>query len=227
LIWIFKGGLDKELYVLGGGITAFGIFQLITASLGNSGHTRNGFYEIIHDLFHMPRVMSQLAIVQFFSWFAMFAMWIYGNGILFASYNLFAALAAIAIPFVANRLGCRVGHLINLALGGIGLISFYFIGNPKLLLLSMVGVGFAWASILSLPYALLSNNLPAHKMGVYMGIFNFFIVIPQLVAASILGLLLREFFDLQPIYGLVIGGTSLLIAGAVTMLVDKSAEPAG
>jgi maltose/moltooligosaccharide transporter len=252
LIWIIKGELDKELYVLGGGITAFGIFQLITAALGNSGHTSNGFYEIIHDLFHMPRVMSQLAIVQFFSWFAMFAMWIYGtsavtsyhfgatdvtsaayndgadwNGILFASYNLFAALAAIAIPFVANRLGCRVGHLINLALGGIGLISFYFIGNPKLLLLSMVGVGFAWASILSLPYALLSNNLPAHKMGVYMGIFNFFIVIPQLVAASILGLLLREFFDLQPIYGLVIGGTSLLIAGAVTMLVDKSAEPAG
>jgi maltose/moltooligosaccharide transporter len=218
--------------------------------LQNRGNTSNGFYEIMHDLFHMPRAMRQLAVVQFFSWFALFAMWIYGtsavtsyhfgttdvtsaayndgadwNGILFASYNLFAALAAIAIPFVAGRLGCRVCHLVNLSLGGLGLISFWFISDPKLLLISMVGVGIAWASILSLPYALLSNDLPAHKMGVYMGIFNFFIVIPQLVAASILGLLLREFFDLQPIYGLVIGGVSLLVAGAATMLVDRSAEP--
>jgi maltose/moltooligosaccharide transporter len=250
LFWIVKAELDKELYILGGGIAAFGLFQLLASLLQGKGATENGFYEIMHDLFHMPRAMRQLAIVQFFSWFALFAMWIYGtsavtsyhfgatdvtsaafndgadwNGILFASYNLFAALAAIAIPFVANRLGCRVSHMINLTLGGIGLISFYFIGNPKLLLISMVGVGFAWASILSLPYALLSNNLPAQKMGVYMGIFNFFIVIPQLVAASILGLLLREFFDLQPIFGLVIGGVSLLIAGAVTLLVDKSAEP--
>ncbi len=252
LWWIVSAGLDKELYILGGGITAFGLFQLLASVLQNGGHTTNGFYEIMHDLFHMPRVMRQLAVVQFFSWFALFAMWIYGtsavtsyhfgatdvtsaayndgadwNGVLFASYNLFAAFAAVAIPFVANRLGCRVSHLINLSLGGIGLISFYFIGNPKLLLISMVGVGFAWASILSLPYALLSNNLPAQKMGVYMGIFNFFIVIPQLVAASILGLLLREFFDLQPIFGLVIGGVSLLAAGGLALLVDKSAEPTG
>ena len=250
LVWIQSGGLDKELYILGGGLTVFGIFQLVASLLQNRGSTSNGFYEIMHDLFHMPRVMRQLAIVQFFSWFALFAMWIYGtsavtsyhfgttdvtsaayndgadwNGILFASYNLFAALAAIAIPFVAGRLGCRVCHLFNLSLGGLGLISFWFISDPKLLLVSMVGVGVAWASILSLPYALLSNDLPAHKMGVYMGIFNFFIVIPQLVAASILGLLLREFFDLQPIFGLVIGGVSLLIAGAATMLVDSSAEP--
>jgi maltose/moltooligosaccharide transporter len=89
----------------------------------------------------------------------------------------------------------------------------------------MIGVGFAWASILSLPYALLSNNLPAHKMGVYMGIFNFFIVIPQLVAASLLGLLLREFFDLQAIFALVVGGAMMIVAGLATLLVDKSAEP--
>ena len=252
LFWIASAGLDKELYILGGGIAAFGIFQIVVSLLQDRGATKNGFYEIMHDLFHMPKVMRQLAVVQFFSWFAMFAMWIYGtsavtsfhfgatdvtsaayndgadwNGVLFGSYNLFAALAAIAIPFVANRLGCRMSHLVNLTLGGIGLVSFYFIRDPKMLLIPMVGVGFAWASIMSLPYALLSNNLPSHKMGVYMGIFNFFIVIPQLVAASVLGLLLREFFDLQPIYGLVIGGTSLIIAGAVTLRVDKSAEPAG
>jgi maltose/moltooligosaccharide transporter len=250
--WVSSHGLDKELYVLAGGLVGFGLIQVVASQLQRSNRTANGFYEIVHDLFHMPRVMRQLAVVQFFSWFAMFAMWIYGtsavtsyhfgatdvtsaayndgadwNGILFASYNLFAAFAAMAIPFVANRLGCRVSHLVNLCFGGIGMISFYFVGDPKLLLLSMIGVGFAWASILSLPYALLSNNLPAQKMGVYMGIFNFFIVIPQLVAASILGLLLREFFGLQPIFGLVIGGVSLLVAGVVTLGVDKSAEPKG
>lgn len=249
--WIVaRNGLDKQLYVLTGGFIVFGGLQIIAGFLQDAGHTKNGFYEVMHDLFHMPRVMRQLAVVQFFSWFALFAMWLYGgeavafyhfgadgvgsevynegqnwNGVLFAAYNGFAALAAIAIPFVANRLGCRVTHLVNMCLGGLGLISFFFIMNPNTLLLSEIGVGIAWASILSLPYALLSNNLPSKKMGVYMGIFNFFIVIPQLVAASILGLLLREFFDLQPIYCLITGGVSMIIAGFATLLVDKDAEP--
>jgi maltose/moltooligosaccharide transporter len=248
--WILSNGLDKQLYVLAGGFTAFGVLQVITSLLQNAGKTKNGMYEIMHDLFHMPKVMRQLAVVQFFSWFSLFAMWIYGtsavtsyhfgatdvtstayndgadwNGVLFAAYNGFAALAAIAIPFMANKLGCRLSHLINMTLGGIGLISFYFIKDPQLLIISMVGVGIAWASVLSLPYALLSSNLPSHKMGIYMGIFNFFIVIPQLVAASVLGLVLREFFDLQSIYGLVIGGILMIVAGAAAMLVDKEAEP--
>jgi len=248
--WISAKGLDKQLYVLAGGFTVFGVLQVITGVLQNGGHTKNGMYEIMHDLFHMPRAMKQLAVVQFFSWFALFAMWIYGtaavtshhfgttdvmstayndgadwNGVLFAAYNGFAALAAISIPFLAKRLGCRMTHLINLSLGGIGLISFYFIKDPQMLIVPMIGVGIAWASILSLPYALLSSNLPSHKMGVYMGIFNFFIVIPQLVAASVLGLVLREFFELQTIFGLVIGGTLMIVAGAATLLVDKEAEP--
>jgi maltose/moltooligosaccharide transporter len=248
--WITAKGLDKQLYVLAGGFTVFGVLQVITSVLQNRGHTKNGMYEIMHDLFHMPKVMRQLAVVQFFSWFALFAMWIYGtaavtshhfgttdvtsaaynngadwNGVLFAAYNGFAALAAISIPFLANRLGCRLTHLINLSLGGIGLISFYFIKDPQMLIVPMIGVGIAWASILSLPYALLSSNLPSHKMGIYMGIFNFFIVIPQLVAASVLGLVLREFFELQTIFGLVIGGILMIIAGAATLLVDKEAEP--
>jgi len=248
--WIASNGLDKQLYILAGGFAAFGMLQVITGFMQNAGHTENGMYEIMHDLFHMPKVMRQLAVVQFFSWFALFAMWIYGtaavtsyhfgatdvmsaayndgadwNGILFAAYNGFAALAAIAIPFVANRLGCRISHLFNMTLGGIGLISFYFIDDPKLLLIPMIGVGVAWASILSLPYALLSSNLPSHKMGIYMGIFNFFIVIPQLVAASLLGLVLREFFDLQSIYGLVIGGILMIVGGFATLMVDKEAEP--
>ena len=112
-----------------------------------------------------------------------------------------------------------------MTVGGIGLISFYFIRDPQMLLVAMVGVGFAWGSILSLPYALLSNNLPSNKMGVYMGIFNFFIVIPQLAAASVLGLLLREFFGGEAIYGLVIGGVLMVLAGLATLLVDRDAEP--
>src|SRR5690606_40125590 len=112
-------------------------------------------------------------------------------GVLFAAYNGFAALAAFFIPVLARYTNRRVAHAINLCLGGLGLMSFLVIDDPRWLLLSMVGVGFAWASILSMPYAILSCSLPAHKMGVYMGIFNFFIVIPQILAASLLGLIVR------------------------------------
>jgi maltose/moltooligosaccharide transporter len=250
LAWIVGAGLDKQLYILAVGGIVFGALLLLVASLRAAGRTDNGLFEVINDLFDMPRVMKQLAVVQFFSWFALFAMWIYGTsavtshhygatevtsaayneganwvGVLFAAYNGFAALAAIFIPMLAHRLGCRACHLVNLLIGGVGLVSFWFIRDPAWLLLPMVGVGIAWASILSLPYALLSGVLPAAKMGVYMGIFNFFIVIPQLVAASLLGLLLRELFDGQPIHGLVIGGVSMVLAGLVTLLVDHSAEP--
>jgi maltose/moltooligosaccharide transporter len=186
--------------------------------------------------------------VQFFSWFALFAMWIYTTaavtevhfgstdphsaayndganwvGVLFAAYNGFAALAALVIPLMVRRWGLCISHLLNLWVGGIALLSFLFIRDPHWLLLSMVGVGFAWASILSLPYALLSDNLPAAKMGVYMGIFNFFIVIPQLLAASVLGMLLKTFFHSQPIWALALGGGSLLVAGLFTLRVREPA----
>ena len=248
--WIVVSGLDKQLYILAIGVTVFGLIQIGTGYLQKRGQIENGLYRIVEDLFHMPRVMKQLALVQFFSWFALFAMWIYGTaavtshhfgatdvtsqaynngadwvGVLFAAYNGFAALAAIAIPVLARRLGCRWSHLVNLTLGGVGLISFMFIRDPAWLIVSMIGVGIAWASILSLPYALLSDVLPTANMGIYMGIFNFFIVIPQLIAASMLGLLLREFFDGQGIYGLVIGGVLMIIAGLTTLLVDREAEP--
>ncbi|HXD37451.1 MAG TPA: MFS transporter, partial [Rhodanobacter sp.] len=143
-------------------------------------------------------------------------------GVLFAAYNGFAALAAIVIPWMARVFGLRVSHLVNVALGGAGLISFALIRDPHWLLLSMVGVGFAWASILSLPYALLSDSLPAAKMGVYMGIFNFFIVIPQLVAASVLGELLKRCFHGEPVWALVVGGASLFVAGLCTLRVRLS-----
>jgi len=250
LAWIVAAGLDKQLFILAIGAIAFGVLQVVTGALQSAGRTDNGLYHIVEDLFHMPRVMKQLAVVQFFSWFALFAMWIYSTaavtshhfgssdvtsaayndganwvGVLFAAYNGFAALAAFAIPVVARLLGVRRAHLVHLALGGIGLVSFWFIRDPAWLIVPMVGVGIAWASILSLPYALLSDVLPSAKMGVYMGIFNFFIVIPQLIAASVLGLVLREFFGGAGIFGLVIGGALMVVAGFATLLVDRAAEP--
>ncbi len=243
-------GLEKELYVMAGCFAGFGILQLIAGQMGRGGNTSNGLYEIVHDLFHMPRVMKQLAVVQFFQWFALFAMWIYGTaavtahhfgtsdtsstayndgadwvGVLFGAYNGFAALAAIVIPIMAAKLGCRMSHLVNMCIGGVSLMSFFVISDPKLLLIPMIGVGIAWASILSLPYALLSSNLPSHKMGVYMGIFNFFIVIPQLIAASILGLIVGALFNGEAIYAYVVGGVLMILSGIAAMLVDKEAEP--
>src|SRR5262249_22754860 len=186
----------------------------------------------------------KLIPVQFFSWLALFSMWLYTTpavtqvhfgardalsdaynqganwvGVLFAAYNVFAALAAIVIPFVAARFGIRVSHLITLFLGGAALIPFRLIGDAQWLLVSMVGIGFAWASVVSLPYALLSDSVPAQKMGLYMGIFNFFIVIPQLVAASVLGVLLKALFGGQPIYALVLGGASFMLAGVLAVRV--------
>ncbi|NHN37363.1 SLC45 family MFS transporter [Pseudomaricurvus alcaniphilus] len=247
---IYSQGWDKQLYILAGGLLTFALLQLITWRMAMTNRTSNGLYEIVDDLFHMPKTMKQLAVVQFFSWFALFAMWIYATagvaeyhfgssdpttrafndgadwvGVLFGSYNGFAALAAIIIPVIANRFGRRTSHLINLWCGGAGMISFIFIKDPQWLLLSMVGVGIAWASILSVPYAILSGALPAHKMGVYMGIFNFFIVIPQIMAASVIGLLVRVLFDGEAIYALVIGGVFLLIGGLVTLFVDDSHDP--
>jgi maltose/moltooligosaccharide transporter len=250
--WIMAASLDKQLYILSIGAVVFGLIQVYASVLQYRNQATGGFYSMVHDLFHMPRAMRQLAVVQFFSWFALFSLWIYfipavtshhygtqdtasalynegANwvGVLFAAYSAFAALAAIGIPFMARRLGCRLSHCINLALGGAGLISLYFISDPKMLLWPMVLLGIAWASIIALPYALLSSNLPASKMGIYMGIFNFFIVIPQLTAASVLGLVLREAFDERAIFGPVIGGILMIAAGILTVtLVDRDAEPA-
>jgi len=234
--------LDKQLYVLAGLIAAYGL-ALLALGLMRSD---NAFASIMGDLHDMPLAMRKLAVVQFFSWFALFAMWIYTTaavtgvhfgstdttseayneganwvGVLFAAYNGFAALAAVVIPLMVRRWGLRISHLVNTTLGGLGLLSFLVIRDPQWLLLSMVGVGFAWASILSLPYALLSDSLPAGKMGVFMGIFNFFIVIPQLVAASLLGFLLKTFLGGEPIQALAVGGISLIVAGLCVLRVKE------
>ncbi len=239
---IAYSGWNRMLYVLAGLPIAYGMLRAIAPMLPRQSMPA----AVTADLHAMPSVMKQLAVVQFFSWVGLFCMWLYTTaavtrhhygttdtasalwneganwvGVLFAAYNGFAALAAIAIPWMARRFGLRASHLVNLWLGGIGLLSIAFIRDPQWLLLSMVGIGFAWASILSLPYAMLSDSLPAAKMGVYMGIFNFFIVIPQLVAVSTLGVLLSKAFAGEPIRVLMMGGVCFLIAGLCALLVRR------
>lgn len=239
---VLSFGLDQKLYLLAGMLAAYGLALTLTGITRSEGL----FATIMADLHAMPEAMRRLALVQFFSWFALFAMWIYTTaavtsvhfgsedpasaayneganwvGVLFAAYNGFAALAAVVIPHMVRRFGLRISHLLNLWIGALALFSFLWIRDPDWLLLSMLGIGFAWASILSLPYALLSDSLPAAKMGIYMGIFNFFIVIPQLLAASVLGVLLKTFFGNQPIHALVIGGVSFLIAGLCVLRVTE------
>ena len=125
---------------------------------------------------------------------------------------------------LAKKIGRKATHSISLVFGGIGLISYYFISDPNYLFLSMAGIGVAWASILSMPYAILTDSLPSNKMGYYMGVFNFFIVIPQLVAASILGFMVVNFFDGEAILAIVAGGVSMLLAAVSVMFVDDKGE---
>jgi len=241
--------LEAELYILTGGIAIFGLIQLITGLMIRGGSTRHGFVVVINDLFRMPKTMGQLAVVQFFSWFALFSMWIYTTasvtshvygtsdttsalynegadwvGVMFATYNGFAALVAFLLPVLAKITNRRVTHMIALTAGGLGLISVYFISNPYLLILSMLGVGLAWSSILAMPYAILTGSLPAHKMGTYMGIFNFFIVIPQILAASLLGFFVTKVAGGQAIWALVLGGCSFLVAAVTVLLVQDEDE---
>lgn len=236
--------LEKELYVLTGGIAAYGIFQLLAGMLTKNGNS-NGLVEIMDDLNYLPETMKKLAIVQFFTWFALFSMWIYstpalaqhlmgttdaksdgynhiGNwvGVLFAIYNGFSALAAFALPAMAKRFGRPVTHMIALIFGGLGLISYYLFRDEKLLILSMLGIGFAWSSILSMPYSMLTQALPQKKMGVYMGIFNFFIVIPQILAATLLGFFTRHLFGGNSIMTIVLGGASMILAALLTLRIN-------
>jgi MFS family permease len=325
--------LDPKLYIVTVGIVAFGIIQLIVGLLKKADKHKGGLAVVINDLFNMPKTMGQLAVVQFFSWFALFAMWIYttagvtshiydmkisqeqfnqlkieqqrllmqrdsveidfrfevfdselqkiqshfdkgksevavpvrmlnlflkesqskeGNkdnlydnvyqiddglferfivilkeyntganwvGICFATYNGFAAVVAFLLVILAKYTSRKITHAISLVAGGIGLISIFLVSNPIMILVSMLGVGLAWASILSMPYAILAGALPSNKMGTYMGIFNFFIVIPQILAASILGFFVGSVFGGQAIYSLILGGASMFIAAFMVLFV--------
>ena len=236
--------MDYGLGVFFGGIAVYGILQLVVGFFTSRDQVKNGLVVVINDLYKMPKTMIQLAYVQFFSWFALFAMWIYTTpavtrhvygatdttsalynqgadwvGVLMSVYNGFAAVMAFLLIWLAKHTSRKTVHMISLIIGGLSLLSFYVIKDPNILLLSELGIGLAWASILAMPYAILTGSLPQHKMGVYMGIFNFFIVIPQITAAAILGFCVRSIFANEAIYALVLGGVSMVIAGLLVMLV--------
>jgi maltose/moltooligosaccharide transporter len=242
-VWLAAAGVTQVM-ILSGMILVLGLLLIGGGLMQRAGRHQNSFVAILNDLQDMPATMRQLAWVQFFSWFALFAMWIYTTaavtshiygttdttsslyneganwvGVGFAAYNGVAALAAFAIPVLARKSSRRMAHAICLVCGAAGLLSILLLKDPKYFLASMVGVGIAWASILSMPYAILTGALPPSKMGYYMGVFNFFIVIPQIVAAALLGFIVGRFFNGEAIYALVIGGASLILAAVLTLRV--------
>ena len=207
---------------------------------------KSSLFDIFDDFKKMPTTMRQLSWVQFFSWFGLFGMWVfsvpaiaqhiyglpytdsksiaYQNagdwvGILFGIYNLVSAFYAFALPYIAQKIGRKKTHAISLIIGGIGLLSIYIMPDKNWLILSMIGVGIAWASILAMPYAILAGSISPKKMGVYMGIFNFFIVIPQIINALIGGPLVKYAYNNEAIFALMISGISFLIAAALVYIV--------
>ena len=210
---------------------------------------KNGMLEIFSDLLKMPPTMKQLAVVQFFTWLALFAMWIYTTaavtehiygttdaksvlfndgadwvGVLFAIYNGVAAAFAFLLPILARLTSRKITHAICLIIGGVSLASIFFFKDPTMLIIPMIGIGIAWSSILSMPYAILTASLPEKKMGIYMGLFNFFIVLPQILAATILGAMTKHLFNQHAIYTLVFGGAMMIIAAIATMFVKDVGE---
>jgi len=204
--------------------------------------------EIFGGFARMPKTMVQLAVVQFFSWVALFAMWVYttpsiaetvfhstdaqsaayqegGNwvGIMFGVYGGVSALAAFVLPILAKMTSRKFVHMLCLVIGGVSLISIFAISSKEMLLLPMVGVGIAWASVLTMPYAILAGALPANRMGYYMGLFNFFVVIPQIIAGIVLGAMLKHFFDNQSVKVLMLGGVCMVVGGLFTLLVKDDA----
>lgn len=203
--------------------------------------------DIFKDFANMPTTMKQLGLVQFFSWFALFSMWVFttpaiaehvfgvakgdtssdlfqeaGNwvGVIFGVYNAVSAVFAFFLPKIADALGRKKTHAVSLVLGGLGLISIYFIQDKYWLLFSMVGIGIAWASILAMPYAILAGSIPAKKMGVYMGIFNFFITFPQIVNGVIGGPIVKHLYGGQAIWALVMAGVFMILGAWAVMRVN-------
>jgi maltose/moltooligosaccharide transporter len=214
---------------------------------GVMGLLKEVFAEIPHAIKHMPDTMKQLALVQIFTWLGLFCMWLYFGlmcayhvfqapsasselfdrgvewaGWCFAVYSIVCFLVAFLLPKVAAATSRKLVHGVSLALGGLSLLSIFWITDPNILQYTMIGVGIAWASILSMPYAMLSTSLPPDKMGIYMGVFNFFIVIPEILASLALQPLVKNVFQNNPLYVVMMGGASLIIAALLVLQVQDS-----
>jgi maltose/moltooligosaccharide transporter len=213
---------------------------------------RSAVVEIFHGLMNMPRLMRRLAVVQFFTWLGLFCMWLYfppavgteifhgepgsaayqsgveWSGVCLSAYNFIAFIVAFGLVALSRKgISSRTLYRVGLVCAGLGLISTRLWSDPHYLLVSMVGVGIGWATILSMPYALLADAIPAQKMGFYMGVFNFFIVLPQIAAAALLGPVVKNLFAGHALPAVIIGGVSLLVAAAALSLVPRDdARPA-
>jgi maltose/moltooligosaccharide transporter len=217
----------------------------------SSDEKKSGLGSIFSDFAKMPKTMKQLGLVQFFSWFALFGMWVFTTdtiathvfnlpvtdkssemyreaqkwtGIIFGVYNGVSAIYALLLPTIARKVGRKMTHAISLAIGGLGLISIFFAPNVQFLIFSMIAVGIAWASILAMPYVILASSIPAGKMGIYMGIFNFFITIPQILNGIIGGPIVKHIYNNQPVYAIVIAGIFMLCAAASVIYVYDPAS---
>lgn len=213
---------------------------------GKNQDSHSNLLGIFSDLKKMPKTMKQLGLVQFFSWFALFGMWVFTTdsiathifglpiedksskmyreaqdwtGVIFGVYNGVSALYALCLPFIASRVGRKKTHSFSLIVGGIGLISFFFAPSKEFLIFSMACVGIAWASILAMPYVILSGSIPPGKMGIYMGIFNFFITLPQILNGIVGGPMVKNIYNNQPVYALVMAGVFMLCAAVSVIYV--------
>jgi maltose/moltooligosaccharide transporter len=218
---------------------------------GKQEDSNQGLASIFTDLKKMPRTMKQLGLVQFFSWFALFGMWVFTTdtisthifglsiedkssdlyrqaqdwtGVIFGVYNAVSAGYALLLPAIANKIGRKKTHALSLLIGGIGLVSIYFAPNKETLVFSMACVGVAWASILAMPYVILSGSIPAGKMGVYMGIFNFFITIPQILNGVVGGPMVKNLYGNQPVYAIVMAGIFMICAAISVVYVYDPGE---
>lgn len=253
IVWIAAGvvvvaavtafDLQKEMYLLGGLLIAYGVASIVAIQLARSGNRTNMLAHIVGDFSGMPPLMKRLALAQFFSWSALFIMWIfttpvvaqrfYGTtdpasatfqeaanhvGELFAIYNGVAAIAALTLlPWLSARIGKSRTHIVCLLCGAAAFASFFVLRDRSWLILSEVGIGIAWASILAMPYAILASALPQRKLGIYMGLFNVFVVLPQLLVATVMGTIMKALFPDQPIWTMLFAAL-VMAAAAVAML---------
>ncbi|HEX6374912.1 MAG TPA: MFS transporter [Allosphingosinicella sp.] len=263
-IWIAAGvlvvlavrelGLEKEVYLLGGLLIAYGLASIIAIRGARGGSAPGILGHIVGDFSGMPELMKRLALAQFFSWSALFIMWInttpvvaqyfYGApsaddpryqeganwvGVLFTAYNGVAAIAALTLlPFLAGRIGRVRTHVAALLCGAAGYASFFFLTDPELLIASEIGIGIAWASILAMPYAILASALPQRKLGIYMGLFNVFVVVPQLLVATVMGSIMKRFFPDEPIWTMAFAAGVMVLAALAMLRVEEppAKEPA-
>lgn len=260
MIWIAAGAivalavepltLEKEIFLLGGLLAMYGVLSAVGISMARQGKAANMLSSIVGDFSGMPKTMKQLALVQFFSWSALFIMWIYSGpvvsqyffgsadptstayneganwwNLIYTVQNGVAAVAALLVlPALARRFGKARTHMACLMLGALGFFGFFMLRDPNLLLLCEVFKGLAWASILAMPYAILASALPQQKLGIYMGLFNIFIVVPQLLVATIMGSVMNAFFPGEPIWTMLFAAASWALAAIAMSRVQVPGE---